>query len=320
MHPKYLSLYENGKLEKRAKAAEGLLMRCGLCPRKCGVNRLKDELGFCGIGKEALIYSFLPHFGEEPPISGKRGSGVIFFSGCSMACVYCQNYKFSQLKQGKRASSEELAAAMLKLQKSGCHNINLVTPGHVIPQVLKALLVAIPRGLRLPLVFNSSGYERPEIIAMLEGIVDIFLVDMRYADSNISSKYSGAADYPKYNRAAVLKMFELAGNARINRQGLMERGLIIRHLVLPNNIAGTEKILRFISREVSLQTHISLMSQYFACNKAGEFPELNRRISKQEYAQAINLLQIYGLEKGWIQKDRGSMLLAGTKIKPYDKP
>jgi len=336
MYPSYLELYESGELKRRVREAESLLESCSLCPRKCSVNRIKDKKGFCKTGYLARVYSYMPHFGEEPPISGNHGSGTIFFSGCNMACVYCQNYKFSQLNpvrnttlptgkakisnglnEGRDVTFEELAQFMLELQELGCHNINLVTPTHVMPQILKALSLAITKGLKLPLVYNTSGYEMPEVIRLLDGIVDIFLPDMRYAENEMSTKYSGAPDYPKYNQAAVKQMHLQAGIAQIDKEGLIKRGLIIRHLVLPNAIAGTDKIMHFIAQEISSCTYISLMSQYLPCYKASDYPELSRRISEQEYNQAQEIMLKSGLSNGWLQ-EAGEALeeLAGINIKP----
>ncbi len=316
MYPSYLEYYNNGELEKRTQEAFRLLEACCLCPRKCGVNRIKDEKGFCMTGSLARVYSYMPHFGEEPPISGRCGSGTIFFSGCNMACVYCQNYKFSQLDAGREVEPEELAQFMLQLQELGCHNINLVTPTHILPQILKALTLAITKGLRLPLVYNTSGYELPEIIKLLNGIVDIFLADMRYADKEVSLRYSNAPDYPEYNQAAIKQMHQQAKNDEFDKQGLIKKGLVIRHLVLPNNIAGTTEIIRFIAREISPQTHISLMSQYLPCYKAEGILKLSRRISTAEYAQAQATMLNSGLSNGWLQESGGLAKLAGTNIKP----
>jgi len=258
----------------------------------------------------------MPHFGEEPCISGERGSGTIFFSGCNMRCIYCQNYKFSQLNEGRRVNLVELAQIMLELQHSGCHNINLVTPTHIMPQILGSLSLAIPKGLRIPLVYNTSGYELPWVISLLDGIVDVFLADMRYADNETSMRYSNSAEYPKYNQAALKQMHKQVGIAEINKHGLIIKGLIVRHLVLPNNLAGTFEVMRFISREVSDQTYISLMSQYLPCHKADQYPELSRRITIQEYKQAKEAMFGCGLSNGWLQESRGLARLAGTRIKP----
>lgn len=336
MIPSYLELYNSGRLNKRVEEAEGLLNSCSLCPRKCGINRIKDERGFCKTGRLASIYSYMPHLGEEPPISGSRGSGTIFFSGCNMTCVYCQNYKFSQLNPvrntslpamgkskisnganaGKEVGPEELAQVMLELQELNCHNINLVTPTHILPQILKALTLAIPGGLRLPLVYNTGGYELPQAIKLLENIVDIFLPDMRYADNEMSTQYSDAPDYPEYNQTAAKQMYQQLGEAKFDTQGLIIRGMIIRHLVLPENIAGTAKIMRFIAQEISPQTYISLMSQYLPYHQADGYPKLSRRISEAEYDEAKSILLESGLSNGWLQEAKGLSCLGGINIKP----
>jgi len=258
----------------------------------------------------------MPHHGEEPPISGTRGSGTIFFSGCNMACVYCQNYEFSQLDEGREVEFEELADFMLQLQDMGCHNINLVTPTHVMPQILKALKLAIPKGLEIPIVYNTGGYECLETIKLLEAIVDIYLADMRYARYDMAVKYSCAPDYPKLNRTALKEMHRQAGVAKIDNAGIMSRGVIIRHLVLPNNISGTDKTMRFIKDELSKDTYISLMSQYFPCYKAGQLQEISRRITYQEYEDALASMEKYGLYNGWTQEGRGLERFVGTNIKP----
>jgi len=292
------------------------LSSCAICPRKCKVNRLENKTGFCRTGKLAQVYSFFCHHGEEPPVSGTRGSGTIFFSHCNMSCVYCQNYEFSQLGAGREYAFEELAEVMLKLQDMGCHNINLVTPTHVLPQILKALHMSRGQGLKLPLVYNTSGYELPEIIKMLDGIVDIYLPDMRYADTAASQRLSQAPDYPRYNQEAVKEMYRQVGTASFDAEGLITRGLIIRHLVLPNRLSGTDKIMRFIAEEISRDTYISLMSQYLPYHKASEYPEISRRLKKEEYEEAKKILERYGLLNGWIQESYGSERFAGVNIKP----
>jgi putative pyruvate formate lyase activating enzyme len=317
MQPGYIETYRNGTLKKASEEAFRMLESCVICPRKCRVNRLQDKKGFCRTGLKARVCSSMLHHGEEPPISGERGSGTIFFSECSLSCVYCQNYEFSQLGQGGReVSAEELAALMMRLQKMGAHNLNLVTPTHVMPQILGALLIAVPAGLKIPIVYNTGGYELAEIIALLDGIVDIYLPDMRYADNEAAIKYSAAPDYPKYNREAVKQMHRQVGLAEINSSGIIEKGLIIRHLVLPNNIAGTDKIMRFIADEISQDTYISLMSQYFPCHKADKFKEISRRITQEEYEEAQEAMQAYGLHNGWIQESGGLDRFAGINIKP----
>lgn len=256
----------------------------------------------------------MPHHGEEPSISGTQGSGTIFFSWCNMACVYCQNYEFSQLGQGREVEFEELAQFMLTLQKLGCHNINLVTPTHVMPQILKALEIAISNGLKIPLVYNTSGYELPQIIRLLNGIVDIYLPDMRYADNEMATKYSDALDYPKYNQESVKEMHKQVGVAEIEK-AIIKRGLVIRHLVLPDNISGTDKIMKFIAQELSKDTYISLMSQYIPYYKAREFKEISRRITYKEYVDARQIMQKYGLSNGWVQASYGLERFAGVNIK-----
>jgi len=224
MYPIYLESYHNGRLDKIIEEAFRMLEYCSICPRKCGINRLKNEKGFCKTGLKPKVYSFIAHHGEEPPVSGRRGSGTIFFSNCNMSCVYCQNYEFSQLGEGREVEFEGLAEFMIQLQNMGCHNINLVTPTHVMPQILKALGMAINKGLKIPLVYNTGGYELSEIIKLLEGIVDIYLADMRYADNDMAIKYSLAPDYPKYNQEALKEMHRQVGVVKIDNEGIIERG------------------------------------------------------------------------------------------------
>ncbi len=317
MDSAYLETFRNGGLKLAAKKTSKLQESCVICPRKCKINRLKNQTGYCKTGVNARVYSFMAHHGEEPPISGEFGSGTIFFAGCNMSCVYCQNYEFSQKDSpSKEVNSLELANIMLELQNSACHNINLVTPTHVMPQILQALLIAIPAGLTIPLVYNTSGYELPKMIKILEGIVDIYLPDMRYADNTSAIKYSSAPNYPEYNQQSVKEMSRQKRIARISKTGIMEEGIIIRHLVLPDNASGTEGIMEFISRELSAETYISLMSQYKPCYKSDKFPELNRRINLQEYEHAQEIMKKYGLHNGWTQESGGLDRFAGTNIKP----
>ena len=315
MYPLYLESYANGKLNDIIDKLFKMLESCCICPRSCKVNRLHDKKGFCRTGLKPKVCSFMPHHGEEPPISGTAGSGTIFFSGCNMSCVYCQNYEFSQLDEGREVEFGELADFMLQLQDMGCHNINLVTPTHVLPQILKALEIAIAKGLKIPLVYNTGGYELAEVIKLLSGIVDIYLPDMRYARSDMAVKYSRAPDYPKLNQAALKEMHRQVGVAQIDNAGIIKRGIIIRHLVLPGNISGTDKIMEFIAKELSKDTYISLMSQYFPCYKADQFPEISRRITYQEYVQARQAMEKYGLYNGWTQEGEGLERFAGTNIK-----
>lgn len=316
-YPSYLIAYEQGVLESRAQNALNLLESCVICPRKCKINRLKNESGFCGLARNPIIYSYMAHYGEEPPISGINGSGTVFFSGCNMRCVYCQNYEFSQsVEKSREVDSEKLADIMLKLQDMNCHNINLVTPTHVLPQILIALNLAISKGLKIPLVYNTGGYDSVDMIKLLDGIVDIYLPDMRYSDSAAAKKYSCAVDYPGYNREAVKEMHRQVGEAVISENGIMKRGLIIRHLVLPYDISGTNETMKFIAKEVSQDTHISLMSQYLPLYKATQFKDISRRITHQEYEFARKIMHGYGIFNGWTQESGGLDSFAGTNIKP----
>ncbi|MBU4345785.1 MAG: radical SAM protein [Candidatus Omnitrophica bacterium] len=316
MYPAYLKAGHNGTLKQLCEQARKMLESCSICPRRCKVNRLKGEQGFCKTGLLPKVCSFMPHHGEEPPISGERGSGTIFFSHCNMACTYCQNYEFSQLEEGREVEFEELAGFMLQLQDMGCHNINFVTPTHVMPQILQALIIAIPKGLKIPLVYNTGGYELAQVIKLLDGIVDIYMPDMRYADNDMAVKYSQAPDYPQYNQQALEQMHRQVGVADRDNAGIIRRGLIIRHLVLPQNISGTEKIMQFIAGKLSPEAYISLMSQYLPCYKAEEFPEINRRITSAEYEAAQKIMRACGLNNGWIQESHGLDRFAGTNIKP----
>ena len=290
------------ELQKRIDAAYGLLASCRVCPRECGVDRLKNnKLGFCRSGLNPIISSVSPHHGEEPPLSGNKGSGTVFFTNCNLRCVYCQNYPISQLGNGEERSPGELACQMLWLQEQGCHNLNLVTPTHFVPQILKAIGIAMQRGFILPIVYNTSGYESLETLRLLDGIVDIYLPDMRYSDNAAAMKYSIAPDYPEINRAAIKEMYRQVGNLVLDEEGIAKQGLIIRHLVLPGNIAGTEGVMKFLAGEISKDVTISLMSQYFPAYRAREFNEINRKITTEEYEMAYQIMLKYGLENGWIQ-------------------
>lgn len=315
MQPKYLKAYRDRVLQERADRLYRELENCEICPRNCKVNRLEDKIGFCKTGKKAMVYSYFSHYGEEPAISGENGSGTIFFSHCNLRCLYCQNYEFSQQGLGKEVGEEGLASCMLELQKQGCHNINFVTPTHVLPQILKALILAIEKGLNIPLVYNASGYDSEKTLKLLEGIIDVYLPDARYGDSAPALKYSQAKDYPAINKTALKEMYRQVGTAKINDAGVIESGLIIRHLVLPNNLSSTDKIMRFIAQELSPDTYISLMSQYFPCHKAKDYPELSRRITQDEYQKAMDIMHSYGLHNGWVQDEHGLDRFAGVNIK-----
>ncbi|MGE4357810.1 MAG: radical SAM protein [Candidatus Omnitrophota bacterium] len=289
-------------MEKRRDLFREILKYCHLCPRNCKVNREGGEIGFCQAGKKPKVFNYQIHRGEEPAISGKNGSGTIFFSYCSNRCIYCQNWRFSQRGEGEEVTIEELAEIMLNLQEKNCHNLNLVTPTHYLPQILEALLIAVKAGFRLPLVYNTSGYENVEILRLLEGIIDIYLPDMRYADDSIAYKYSLMKDYVRINQSAVTEMFRQVGNL-VTKNGIAWRGLIIRHLILPNGLAGTKKIFDFIKRELSPKCFVSLMSQYYPFYKASQEPSLNRPITHEEYEKACKIMFVSGLENGWIQEE-----------------
>ncbi len=301
-YPAYLELAQKGELREKAEEAYKLLQTCSLCPRKCEVDRLQDQRGLCGAGKKAKVYKFKIHFGEEPPISGWRGSGVIFFSGCPLKCLYCQNYPFSQQGKGREISPQLLSHMMLYLQKMGCHNLNLVTPTHFVPQILSALTLAVDKGFHLPLVYNTSGYESLQTLRLIDGVVDIYLSDFKYFKAETGMRYSQVPDYPQVAKRAIKEMYRQVGDLLTDQNGIAKRGLIIRHLLLPGNLFGAEKILFFIAQELSPSISVSLMSQYLPLWKAKGHPLLGREITPEELKQAFMALDFAGLENGWIQE------------------
>ena len=302
-YPSYLRLYECGDLHERVERALALLVRCTLCPRRCRVNRAEGELGFCRSGATARVASWSRHPWEEPPISGTRGSGTIFFSGCTGACVFCQNYPISQLGVGQAADAPRLASMMLELQRRGCHNINLVTGTHFVPQILAALEVAIPQGFRLPLVYNTSGYEAIETLQLLDGIVDVYLPDAKYADEEAARRLSGFRRYVHYNRLALLEIFRQVGpDLQLDSSGLAVRGMIVRHLVLPDGLSGSRDVARWLAANLSPRVHVSIMGQYFPAHRAVGDPVLGRKITPEEYEAAIEAFVEAGLETGWQQE------------------
>jgi len=265
--------------------------------RLIGVNRSINEKGLCNTGKRAVVSSYGPHFGEESPLVGKRGSGTIFITWCSMRCIYCQNYSISQLGEGTETSNEDLAKMMLSLQEQGCHNINIVTPTHVVPQILSALEMAIERGLNIPLVYNTGGYDSVETLKIIDKVFDIYMPDMKYGDKTTAAKLSKVSNYPKINQDAVLEMHRQVGDLVLDGNGIAQRGLLIRHLVLPENLAGTEKVLEFISKKISKNTYLNIMDQYNPHHKAFKKPPLNKRITSNEYNYALELARKYGLNR-----------------------
>jgi putative pyruvate formate lyase activating enzyme len=285
-------------LRDRAGLALSKLEKCDVCPRSCGANRLEGELGYCRSGRLAKVSSFTPHFGEEVPLVGAHGSGTIFMTGCNLACVFCQNYDISQLGEGREVSAKKLAEMMVCLQEGGCHNINFVTPTHFVPQILEAVVEARKMGLSVPLVYNSGGYDSVETLRLLDGVFDIYMPDAKYGTDSAAKKYSDAPDYTKIMKAAILEMHWQVGPLEIDEDGVAVRGLLVRHLVLPENLAGTAEVVRFLAEEVSPETYLNVMAQYHPCYKAYNYPELSRPISLREYAEAVGLARVAGLDRG----------------------
>ena len=293
----YQELYRSGELGGRVERARDILKNCQLCPRHCRADRLSGERGMCRIASEVVVSSYGPHFGEEAPLVGISGSGTIFFSYCNLRCMFCQNYSISQLGQGRVATKGEIAKMMLALEERGCHNINLVTPTHVVPQILEALEIAVGLGLSIPLVYNCGGYESVEILELLDGIVDIYMPDMKYSNERNARRFSGVKDYPEANRAAVKEMHRQVGDLQIDERGVARRGLLIRHLVLPNGVAGTEGVVRFIAEEISRNTYLNVMAQYYPAHRAFKLTALSRPLRNEEFLEAVNIARGHGLER-----------------------
>lgn len=296
--PRYLESLRTGTLARSAAEARRHLSACDLCARRCGIDRMRGVAGAaCRTGALAVVGSYGAHFGEETPLSGRRGSGTIFFAGCNMRCLYCQNWQLSWKNDGREVSSAELAEIMLRLQDDGCHNINLVSPSHVVAQILEALMIAAGRGLRLPLVYNTGGYDSPEALALLDGVIDIYMPDIKYGDSEAARKYSKVRDYVEANEAAVKEMHRQVGDLLLDDNGLAVRGLLVRHLVLPSDIAGSDRVLRFLADEISAHTYLNIMAQYRPQYRAGDKPELDRRPTWREVARVFELARRYGLHR-----------------------
>ena len=281
----------------RVARARAVLEECCLCPRHCGVNRLAGESGKCRITSRVAVSSYGPHFGEEAPLVGRHGSGTIFFACCNLQCIFCQNYTISHFGEGSVVDNEELARMMLSLQSSGCHNVNLVSPTHVVPYILEALEIAVSKGLYLPIVYNSGGYDSVETLKLLDGVVDIYMPDMKYSDEKTAERFSGVKNYPEVNRAAVKEMHRQVGDLQIDEQGVAQRGLLVRHLVLPNGLAGTEAAVRFLAQEVSTNTYLNVMAQYHPCYQAFDIPQLARPVSREEFNEAVDLARQQGLHR-----------------------
>jgi putative pyruvate formate lyase activating enzyme len=295
--PAYLELWQSGKLSRRVELGLQKLADCVLCPRNCHINRLVNKTKVCKTGRYAIVSSYFAHFGEERCLRGTRGSGTIFFSSCNLRCVFCQNCEISWLGKGRTTQPEELAEMMLSLQDQGCHNINLVTPEHVVPQILEALLLAVERGLRLPLVYNSSGYDSLDSLALMDGIVDIYMPDFKFWNPEQARRYAKAVDYPEAARRAIKEMYRQVGSLATDEQGVALRGVLLRHLVMPGDVAGTPEILQWIACELGPGTYVNLMAQYHpACHvTAAQYAEIDRCITKSEFRRAIEWFYAVGL-------------------------
>jgi putative pyruvate formate lyase activating enzyme len=301
-----------GNLKSIIAALAALLEHCVLCPRRCRINRLRGERGFCALGGQTILNRVLPHFGEEPPISGEHGAGTVFFSSCNLRCPFCQNYQISHAPCGQVADAASLAWQMLDMQRRGCHNIEAVTPTPQLPGFLEALVLAVERGLTLPVVYNCGGYEEPEIIRRLDGIIDIYLPDFKYSDGGLAARFSGAADYPEIAVRALREMYRQKGsNIILDEDGVIRSGLIVRHLVLPGQIENTRRVLRAIAEELSPSVHVSLMAQYYPIDAVRHHPELGRGISRAEYEEALEEFRLLGFYRGFVQD-----LESGDHLRP----
>lgn len=297
--PAYLKLHRTGELFRRSREALKSLESCKVCPRDCEVNRLKDEHAVCKTGRHAIVSSYFPHFGEEDCLRGHNGSGTIFFSMCNLKCVFCQNFDISQVRDGVEVDHEALAKIMIDLQRQGCHNINFVTPEHVVPQILEALPLAAEMGLRLPLVYNTGAYDSLESIRQMDGIVDIYMPDFKFWDAELSKKYLKARDYPEAARAAIIEMQRQVGDLVVDENGLAKRGTLVRHLVMPGFTADTKKIMGFLAKEVSPDTYVNIMAQYRPAGRvtAAKYEDINRKISDGELKEAYLFAKEEGIHR-----------------------
>ena len=295
--PAYLNLLETGELAERVRQAYASLQSCNFCAWYCQKDRLAGKLGVCQTGERARLASYGPHHGEENPLRGRRGSGTIFFAGCNLRCQYCQNHAISQSEAGEEIEPQELAALMLELQALGCHNINFVSPTHVVAQILAAVAIAAQAGLRLPLVYNTGGYDLLEALALLDGVIDIYMPDMKYASPRIGQVYSKVRNYPQHNQAALREMHRQVGDLALDQDGLARRGLLVRHLVLPNDLAGTQAVVSFLAEQISTDTYLNLMDQYRPEFNASRFAKLNRPVRREEFQAAVELAHAAGLSR-----------------------
>ncbi|MFQ6069195.1 MAG: radical SAM protein [Candidatus Aminicenantales bacterium] len=297
MEASYLRTYRERKLEEKIKRAFSILESCTLCPRRCQVNRLKGEKGVCEGGLMPKVSSFAPHFGEERPLVGIHGSGTIFLTHCNLGCIFCQNYSISHLGEGEEVSWERLASMMVKLERMGCHNINFVSPTHFVPQILKALPLAVEKGLTLPLVYNTGGYDALETIKLLDGVIDIYMPDVKYSSREAARKYSSAPDYFEAAKKALKEMQRQVGDLVFDERGIARRGLLVRHLVLPSGLAGTKEVMRFLAREISPNVYVNIMAQYYPCGEVSPGTPLGRRITSEEYIEAVKMARAEGIKR-----------------------
>lgn len=295
--PIYIETAWKGILRDRIAEAHARMDSCTLCPRSCGVNRNEGELGVCKTGRNAIISSFHPHFGEEAPLVGIHGSGTIFFTHCNLLCNFCQNYDISHLGAGEEVSDNQLAGIMLHLQNKACQNINFVTPSHVIPQILSALEIAIDKGLNIPLVYNTGGYDSVDSLELLDGIIDIYMPDLKLLSNRSAQLSEIPSDYPEIVKKAICEMHRQVGDLMLNIQGIAQRGLLVRHLVLPNDLNSSNVAMEFLARDISQNTYVNIMDQYRPCYKAGGIPELSRPITKTEFREALEAARRNGLSR-----------------------
>jgi putative pyruvate formate lyase activating enzyme len=295
--PTYLKTLQEGQFPGKVRDAWEMLKDCHVCPRNCGVNRLEGETGFCQTAAKAMVSSANPHYGEESPLVGTGGSGTIFFTSCNLKCVFCQNYEISHLMEGEEMDTPALGGLMLGLQRMGCHNINFVTPSHFVPQIVDAVHRAAENGLSVPLVYNTGGYDSVETLQLLDGIVDIYMPDLKFMDSRVSEELMAAPDYPEVVQAAIKEMHKQVGDLQIDEHGIATRGLLVRHLVMPNGLAGTREAMRFLAQEISENTYVNIMDQYRPCGRAFENPDINRSVTRQEYEAALQMAEEEGVTR-----------------------
>jgi putative pyruvate formate lyase activating enzyme len=297
--PAYHRLYESGELDRRVQTLRQILESCTLCPRQCHVDRLRDETGYCRAGRDLMVSSVFPHFGEEPPLVGRQGSGTIFLAHCNLRCLFCQNYDISHQERGEEITLDQAAQSMVRLQEIGCHNINFVTPTHYVPQIVAALPRAIESGLRVPLVYNCGGYESRDVIQLLDGVFDIYMPDVKFFSAEVAERFCNAPDYPEVVKSVLREMHRQVGDLQMDSCGIAQRGLLIRHLVMPHGLAGTEGIIGFIAQELSPHSYVNIMAQYRPMYRASEFPEISRAVTIGEFQEALEIARKSGIHRGF---------------------